>query len=73
MQGNSTVYDLPAFTTYDAALGVTKDAWLVQLYAENLTDTRAQLYAFFAPSYKAITVNRPRTIGLRFSYSIDGK
>src|SRR5438309_1817750 len=50
LQGNSTVYDLPAFTTYDAALGVTKDAWLVQLYAENLTDTRAQLYAFYTPS-----------------------
>jgi outer membrane receptor protein involved in Fe transport len=73
LQGNSTVYDLPAFTTYDAALGVTKDAWLVQLYAENLTDTRAQLYAYFAPSYKAITVNRPRTIGLRFSYMYDAR
>jgi len=32
-------------TTYDAALGVGKDAWVVQLYGENLTDTRAQLYA----------------------------
>ena len=73
LQGNSTVYELPAFTTYDAALGVTKDAYLMQLYADNLTDTRAQLYAFFAPSYKAITVNRPRTIGLRFSYSFASK
>jgi outer membrane receptor protein involved in Fe transport len=73
LQGHSTVYDLPAFTTYDAALGVTKDSWLVQLYAENLSDTRAQLYAYYAASYKAVTVNRPRTIGLRFSYSFEGK
>jgi len=73
LQGNSTVYDLSAFTTYDAALGVTRNAWLVQLYAENLTDTRAELYALYAPSYKAVTTNRPRTIGLRFSYSFDGK
>jgi outer membrane receptor protein involved in Fe transport len=73
LQGNSTVYDLPAFTTYGGALGVAKGAWRVQLYAENLTDTRAQLYANYSQQYKAITVNRPRTIGLRFSYSFDGQ
>ena len=73
LQGNSTVYDLPAFTTYGGALGVAKGAWRVQLYAENLTDTRAQLYANYSQFYKAITVNRPRTIGLRFSYSFDGE
>ncbi len=73
LQGQSTVYDLPAFTTYDAALGVGQPAWLLQLYAENLTDTRAQLYANYTQLYKAITVNRPRTIGLRFSYTFDGR
>jgi outer membrane receptor protein involved in Fe transport len=44
------------------------DAWLAQLYAENLTDTRAQLYTNNFLNYKSITVNRPRTIGLRVSY-----
>jgi iron complex outermembrane receptor protein len=72
LQGNSTAYDLPAFTTYDGALGVGKDAWLVQIYGENLTDTRAQLYANYWQWYKAITVSRPRTIGLRFSYKFSG-
>jgi iron complex outermembrane receptor protein len=72
-QGNSTAYDLPAFTTYDGALGVGKDAWLVQVYGENLTDTRAELYANYAQRYKAITVSRPRTIGLRFSYKFTGR
>jgi len=72
LQGKSTVYDLPAFTTYDAALGAGKDAWLVQLYAENFTDTRAQLYANYTQWYKAVTVNRPRTLGLRFSYKFSG-
>ena len=71
-QGNSAAYDLPAFTTYDAALGFSKDAWLVQLYGENLTDTRAQLYANYAQWYKAVTVSRPRTIGLHFSYKFSG-
>jgi iron complex outermembrane receptor protein len=67
-QGKSLAYDLPAFTTYDAALGVGKDAWLVQVYGENVTDTRAQLYANYAQWYKGITVSRPRTIGLRLRY-----
>jgi outer membrane receptor protein involved in Fe transport len=68
LQGNSTAYVLPHFTTYDASLGVWKDAWLVQVYGLNLTDTRAELYANYHQSYKAVTVSRPRTIGLRFSY-----
>lgn len=72
LQGNSLAYDLPPFTTYDAALGAGKDAWLVQLYAENLTDTRAELYENARQYYRAITVNRPRTLGLRFSYKFRG-
>jgi len=72
-QGNSTAYNLPGFTTYDGAFGVGKDAWRVQAYGENLTDTRAQLYANYAQWYKAVTVNRPRTFGLRFSYKFSGK
>jgi iron complex outermembrane receptor protein len=72
LQGHSIAYELPAFTTYDGALGLGKDAWLVQIYGENLTDTRAELYANYRQFYKAITVNRPRTIGLRFSYKFSG-
>jgi iron complex outermembrane recepter protein len=67
LQGNSIGYVLPPFTTYDAAVGVGREGWLVQLYGENLTDTRAQLYANYAQWYKAVTVNRPRTIGIRYS------
>jgi hypothetical protein len=72
LQGNSTAYYLPAFTTYDGALGVRKDPWLVKVYGDNLTDTRAQLYANYWQWYKGITVSRPRTIGLRFSYAFRG-
>jgi iron complex outermembrane receptor protein len=71
-RGNSSAYDLRAFTTYDGALGFGKDAWLVQVYGENLTDTRAELYANYSQWYKAVTVSRPRTIGLRFSYRFSG-
>jgi outer membrane receptor protein involved in Fe transport len=72
LQGHSTGYDLPPFTIYDGALGVGRDAWLVQLYGENLTDTRAELYANYRQWYKAVTVNRPRTIGVRLSYKFSG-
>jgi hypothetical protein len=44
----------------------------VQLYGENLGDTRAQLFAYYAASYKAVTLQRPRTIGLRIAYTFDG-
>ena len=73
LQGNSIAYGLAAFTTYDGSLGVGKDAWLVQVYGENLTDTRAELFANYAQWYKAITVSRPRTIGLHFSYKFRGR
>jgi iron complex outermembrane receptor protein len=72
LQGNSTAYELPAFTTLDGALGVAKGTWVGQVYGENLADTRAQLFANYSQYYKAITVNRPRTIGLRFSYKFGG-
>ena len=72
-QGNSTAYNLSGFTTYDGALGVGKEAWIVQAYGENLTDTQAQLYANYWQRYKAVTVSRPRTLGLRFSYKFSGR
>jgi iron complex outermembrane recepter protein len=72
LQGNSQAYDLPPFTVYDATFGVKKDGWLVQAHGENLTDTRAQLYANYHEWYKAVTVNRPRTISLRLSYRFSG-
>jgi outer membrane receptor protein involved in Fe transport len=72
LQGNSIAYDLASFTTYDAAVGVSTDDWLVQLYGQNLSDERTELYANARQWYKAVTVGRPRTIGVRFSYNFTG-
>ena len=72
LQGNSIAYDNPGFTTYDAAVGVNKDAWMAEFYGENLTDTRAELFSNYRQWYKAVTVNRPRTVGVRFSYRFEG-
>jgi outer membrane receptor protein involved in Fe transport len=68
-QGLPIAYILPAFTAFDAALGAGTAAWWAQLYADNLSDTRAQLFANDSEGYKAVTVNRPRTIGVRITYN----
>jgi outer membrane receptor protein involved in Fe transport len=66
--GNIVAYTQAPFTQYDASAGVSKDAWSAQLYGQNLTDTRADLYANSQQFVKAETVSRPRTVGLKFTY-----
>ena len=63
-----TAYDDPRFSTYDAAAGISKNAWTVEAYGENLSDTHANLFSFYNEYGKAMTISRPRTFGLRFSY-----
>jgi outer membrane receptor protein involved in Fe transport len=58
-------YHLKAYQTVDAAIGVNKDNWNVELYGDNLTDTRAQLYANASDRTLRITTNRPTTVGVR--------
>jgi hypothetical protein len=69
LQGESVAYYNEGFTTYEASAGIAKDAWSLQLYGQNLSDTRGELFSSYNPFVKAVTVNRPRTIGLRFGYS----
>lgn len=57
-----------SYTTADAALGVTKDEWKVEMFVENLTDERAELFINTQDKDERIFTNRPRTIGIRFSY-----
>ncbi len=65
-------FDQPGFTTYDAAAGVSKGQWTMQAYCDNLTDTRADLYTSQSQQIKAVTVNRPRTAGVKFSFKFGG-
>jgi len=66
--GNIQTYDQAGFTTYDASLGVEKDTWMAQFYGQNLTDTRANLFENGNQFVTAETINRPRTMGLKFGY-----
>jgi len=65
-------YQTP-WTIYDASAGIAKDSWSVQLYCQNLTDTRADMSTSYEEAIKTITVNRPRTVGLKYSYNFGGK
>ena len=73
LQGNSIAYKLPSFNLFDASVGIAKDSWSLSLYGINLADKQADLYSNARQWYKATTVNRPRTLGLRFGYSFSGK
>jgi iron complex outermembrane receptor protein len=66
--GNITTYDQAGFSTYDGSVGVSKDAWAAQLYGQNLTNVRANLFENGNQFVTAETINRPRTAGLKFSY-----
>ncbi|HEY2634634.1 MAG TPA: TonB-dependent receptor [Steroidobacteraceae bacterium] len=66
--GNIQTYEQAGFTTYDASLGTSKDAWTAQLYMQNVTNTRANLFENGNQFITAETINRPRTGGLRFGY-----
>ncbi|WP_101757877.1 TonB-dependent receptor [Oceanicoccus sp. KOV_DT_Chl] len=56
------------YTTSDAAIGLNKDNWNVEFFVENLSDERAELFINNQDDIERITTNRPRTMGMRFSY-----
>jgi len=58
-----------SYNNLDAAFGVrASENWTVELFGENLTDERAQLFINSLDTDLRITTNRPRTFGLRVSY-----
>ncbi|MFL6600703.1 MAG: TonB-dependent receptor [Steroidobacteraceae bacterium] len=66
--GYVPAYDIPPMTTYDAAAGVAKGPWAVQLYAQNLTNVNSPTEI---NSFQFVLVQvpvRPRVLGIRFDY-----
>ncbi len=66
--GNVIAYDQPGYTTYDAALGVAKDAWNVQFFGQNLTSVNASAGTNAGQFVQTETVIRPRIAGIKFGY-----
>lgn len=60
-----------SYNTVDGALGIEMDNMTVELFAENLTDERAELFINSLDTDLRITTNRPRTFGVRVSYDFE--
>jgi iron complex outermembrane recepter protein len=66
--GNLVNFDQPSYTTYDASFGVSKDAWNVQFFGQNLTSVNASTGTNAGQFVEAETVTRPRIAGVKFGY-----
>jgi iron complex outermembrane receptor protein len=58
-------YDQPAYTTYDASLGIAKDAWYVQAFGTNLSNSDASLFTSSGQFIESQVPLRPRVLGLK--------
>ena len=61
-------FENPAYSTFDASLGVGKDAWNVHLFSQNLFNKETALFTNTAQFVVAQTALRPRIIGVKFAY-----
>ncbi len=61
-------FEMPSWTTMDAAVGVAKDNWTAEIYVVNLTDEDTSMFSTAAQFILAEVPIRPRTMGLRFGY-----
>jgi outer membrane receptor protein involved in Fe transport len=71
--GNISPYLMPSWTTFDASIGVSKDAWRVELYGQNLSDENKSQFTNNGQQIVTETPMRPRVLGLRFGYKFTGK
>jgi len=62
------LYDIPSYTTYDAAIGVNKDNWSVSLNGANLGNAYGPTNITSGQFIKAEIPLRPRTLNLLMSY-----
>jgi iron complex outermembrane recepter protein len=61
-------FDQPGYSTYDAAVGVSKDNWTAQLEGQNLGNTNGKTFISASEAIETQTVLRPRVVELKFGY-----
>lgn len=59
---------LDAIEDVTASIGYYTDQWSLQAYGRNLTDERNEAFIPIATLFAAGSVNRPRTLGVEFTY-----
>ena len=61
-------FDNPAYSTYDASIGVSKDRWNVSIVGENLANSNAATFTSSDQFIEAQTPLRPRVLSMNFGY-----
>ena len=61
-------FEIPAYSTSNASVGIAKDPWWVNLYCENLTNSNASTFISTDQFIVEQTPLRPRVIGGSFGY-----
>jgi iron complex outermembrane recepter protein len=61
-------YQIPGYTTLDASIGVSKDAWTVQLSGSNLTNAYGPTNESSGQFIKSVIPLRPRVLTLLIGY-----
>jgi iron complex outermembrane receptor protein len=61
-------FENPAYSTYDASLGISKDAWNVSIAGENLANSNAAVFTSTDQFIVAQTPLRPRVFSVNFGW-----
>jgi outer membrane receptor protein involved in Fe transport len=64
-------FENPSYTTLDAAIGISKGDWRVDLHGENLTNSNASTFTSTDQFIVEQTPLRPRVLELSFGYSFE--
>ena len=61
-------FENPAYSQYDASIGVAKDAWTAELYSQNLTNVNVSTYTSTNQFVEAESILRPRVIAFKLGF-----
>ncbi|GAC1672854.1 MAG: TonB-dependent receptor [Steroidobacteraceae bacterium] len=61
-------FENPAYSQYDLSIGIAKDAWTTELYAQNLTNVIESVFTSSTQFVPAETITRPRVLGVKIGY-----
>lgn len=60
----------PAYHTFEASFGASKDLWNIEFFADNIGDARPQLFTSGNDGEVRVTTSRPRTFGIRVGFKM---
>jgi len=61
-------YTMPGYTTYDAAIGLSKDSWTLQLTGNNITNSDASMNTSSGQFIQSQVPLRPRVMTVQIGY-----